>query len=152
MFQPFGQLEDPANYVAGHGLRDAVNVALSLGHPLLVTGEPGTGKTQLAASVAWELNLPEPLVFHTKTTSSAKDLFYRYDSLRHFHDSQFRKEEPSIEAYVSYEALGLAILLSMEPRDGDAFLPESLRGKGPIRSVVLADEIDKAPVICPTIF
>ena len=145
LFRPFGQLDDPAHYVADKGLRDAVNVALSLGHPLLVTGEPGTGKTQLASSVAWELNLPEPLVFHTKTTSTAKDLFYRYDSLRHFHDSQFRKEEPSIEAYLSYEALGLAILLSMEPRGADPFLPESLRGKGPVRSVLLIDEIDKAP-------
>src|ERR1039457_4274902 len=65
LFQPFGQLDDPAHYIADKGLRDAVNVALSLGHPLLVTGEPGTGKTQLAASVAWELNLPAPLVFHT---------------------------------------------------------------------------------------
>ncbi|HKC65871.1 MAG TPA: hypothetical protein VKB86_19665, partial [Pyrinomonadaceae bacterium] len=44
-----------------------------------------------------------------------------------------------------YEALGLAILLSMKPEDADAYLPEALRGKGPARSVVLIDEVDKAP-------
>ena len=43
---------DPAQYIAAPGLRDAVNVALMLGQPLLVTGEPGTGKTQLAWSIA----------------------------------------------------------------------------------------------------
>ncbi|MCP4151230.1 MAG: AAA domain-containing protein [bacterium] len=76
--------DDPANYSASGGLRDAVNVALALGQPLLVTGEPGTGKTQLAASIAHELDLPL-LTFNTKTTSTAGDLFYRYDALRRFH-------------------------------------------------------------------
>jgi len=126
-------------------LRDAVNVALALGQPLLLTGEPGTGKTQLASSLAYELNLPEPLVFNTKTTSAAKDLFYRYDALQHFHDAQFQKGELGVDAYVTYEALGLAILLSMEPSDANRFLPDKLKGKGPTRSVVLIDEVDKAP-------
>src|SRR5215208_6775129 len=62
---------DPTGYLADDGLRDAVNVALALGQPLLVTGEPGTGKTELAASVAYELELPPPLVFSTKSTSTA---------------------------------------------------------------------------------
>ena len=83
-------LDDPAGYIANEGLRDAVNVALTLGQPLLVTGEPGTGKTELAGSIAHELGLAAPLVFNTKSTSTARDLFYRYDSLRHFHDAQFR--------------------------------------------------------------
>ena len=144
-FEKIAELDDPANYVAEKGLRDAVNVSLTLGQPLLVTGEPGTGKTQLAASIAYELELPAPLVFHTKTTSTAKDLFYRYDALAHFHDAQFRKEEPDIENYISYEALGLAILLSMDAAVANPHLPEPLRDKGPIRSVVLIDEIDKAP-------
>lgn len=138
-------LSDPANYLADSGLRDAVNVALTLGQPLLVTGEPGTGKTQLASSVAYELGLPPPLVFHTKTTSTAKDLFYQYDSLRHFHDAQHRKDELPIENYISYEALGLAVLLSLNPAEANAYLPEHMRDKGPLRSVVLIDEIDKAP-------
>jgi MoxR-like ATPase len=144
-FEKIAELDDPAHYIAEKGLIDAVNVALTLGQPLLVTGEPGTGKTQLGASVAYELGLPAPLVFHTKTTSTAKDLFYRYDSLGHFHDAQFSKQELSIEDYITYEALGLAILLSMKPGEANQFLPEHLRDKGPIRSVVLIDEIDKAP-------
>lgn len=144
-FEKIAELDDPANYVAERGLRDAVNVSLALGQPLLVTGEPGTGKTQLAASIAHELELPAPLVFHTKTTSTAKDLFYRYDALAHFHDAQFRKEEPDIENYISYEALGLAILLSMDAEAANPHLPEPLRDRGQIRSVVLIDEIDKAP-------
>lgn len=144
-FEKMVALDDPADYLAGPELSDAVNVALTLGQPLLVTGEPGTGKTQLAGSIAYELGLPPPLLFHTKTTSTAKELFYQYDSLRHFHDAQFRKDELSIENYISYEALGLAILLSLSPEEANPFLPERLRDKGPLRSVVLVDEIDKAP-------
>jgi len=68
-FERIGELDNPAHYLADKGLRDAVNVALVLGQPLLVTGEPGTGKTQLASSVAYEVGLPSPLVFNTKTTS-----------------------------------------------------------------------------------
>jgi MoxR-like ATPase len=143
--EPWTEATDPAGYLADDGLRDAVNVALALGQPLLVTGEPGTGKTGLAGSIAHALDLGAPLVFHTKSSSSARDLFYRYDSLRHFHDAQFRKEAPAIDAYVEYEALGLAILLAMEPAAADPFLPPGLRGQGPTRSVVLIDEIDKAP-------
>jgi MoxR-like ATPase len=145
LYERLATLNDPADYLAGPGLADAVNVALTLGQPFLVTGEPGTGKTELAGSVAYELGLPPPLVFYTKSTSAAKDLFYRYDSLRHFHDAQFRKEELALENYITYEALGLAILLSADPAEANPYLPEHLRDKGPVRSVVLVDEIDKAP-------
>jgi len=144
-FRKTEQFDDPRLYVADRPLRNAVNVALALGQPLLVTGEPGTGKTQLASSVAYELNLPPPLVFNTKTTSTAQDLFYRYDALRHFHDAQFRTGVTRVDSYVTYEALGVAILSSMEPKDADPFLPDNLKTKGPTRSVVLIDEIDKAP-------
>ena len=144
-FEKIKSLDDPAFYLATEGLRDAVNVALTLGQPLLVTGEPGTGKTQLASSIAYELDLRAPLFFQTKTTSTATDLFYRYDALGHFHDAQFRKEASLVEDYIAYEALGLAILLSMNPAEVNQQLPERLRDKGPVRSVVLIDEIDKAP-------
>lgn len=118
-------------YIASPALRNAVNVAIALGQPLLVTGEPGTGKTQLAYSVAYELNLGTPLIFNTKTTSVAIDLFYRYDSIAHFRNAQFRKEgDINIDDFVSYEALGKAILLSQQQAQ---------------RAVVLIDEIDKAP-------
>src|SRR3954469_24669822 len=85
--EPEQWLHDPEGYVAEDGLRDAVNVALALGQPLLVTGEPGTGKTELAGSIAHALDLPSPFVFNVKSSSVARDLFYRYDSLRHFHDA-----------------------------------------------------------------
>lgn len=139
------ELHDPAGYLAERGLRDAVNVSLALGQPLLVTGEPGTGKTQLAASIAHELGLPPPFTFHTKTTSTAKDLFYRYDALQRFHDAQFAGARLSPENYLTYDALGLAILLSLPTGEADGCLPPALAGRGPARSVVLVDEIDKAP-------
>lgn len=145
LFEPMESLDDPAGYIAEPGLSDAVNVALALGQPLLLTGEPGTGKTQLAGSLARELGLQKPLVFNVKTTSTARDLFYRYDSLRHFHDAQFRKEGGiTIEDYIEYEALGLAVLLSLPPIDALP-LPKAFEHRARTRSVVLIDEIDKAP-------
>jgi MoxR-like ATPase len=147
-YEQFPESDSPEGYLADEGLRDAVNVALLLGQPLLVTGDPGTGKTQLAWSVAYELGLGRPLAFNTKTTSTARDLFYRYDALAHFHDARFREGEAAdlpADKYITYEALGLAILLAMPPGEADAFLPDGLKGAGPARSVVLIDEVDKAP-------
>ena len=150
------ELRAPEHYVAGKELSDAVNVALMLGQPLLVAGEPGTGKTQLAWSIAYELLQSTPLVFNTKTTSAARDLFYSYDALRHFRDANLKVESASlrVENYITYEALGLAILLSL-PVDERAAMrvgddaPQDERHAlmlaEPRRSVVLIDEIDKAP-------
>src|SRR5438876_1120623 len=80
------QLMKPQNYLADAGLVDACNIALLLGQPLLLTGEPGTGKTQFAYSLAWQLRLEPLLKFETKSTSTARDLFYTYDALRRFQD------------------------------------------------------------------
>ncbi|MGH7454286.1 MAG: AAA family ATPase [bacterium] len=151
LHEPFIELEKPETYIAELGLRNAINVALALGQPLLLTGEPGTGKTQLAGSVTYELGLPAPLVFNTKTTSTATDLFYQYDALRRFQDAQIKEQadgkriDLDPEKYIIYQALGLAIFLSMPPDKANPYLPDNLRNKGPIRSVVLIDEIDKAP-------
>jgi MoxR-like ATPase len=144
-YEPIKDFDHAKNYIAGKGLRQAVNVALALGQPLLVTGEPGTGKTQLAASIAYELKLPL-LKFYTKTTSTAVDLFYRYDALRRFQDAHMSDKKPlNIDDYIEYQALGQAILLTNQPGEVKDYLPGELLEKMPTRSVVLIDEIDKAP-------
>lgn len=144
-FVPVDSIDDPRHYLAEPGLRDAVNVAVTLGLPLLVTGEPGTGKTQLAWSVAYELGLGRPLVFSAKTTSVASDLFYRYDALGHFRQSRFGSEDLPAMSFVDFEALGIATLLMMDPVEADPYLPAREKGTSPRRAVVLIDEIDKAP-------
>ena len=150
---PLSDIDEPhSTYIADEGLRDAVNVAISLSRPLLVTGEPGTGKTELAFSVAQELELPDPFVFHTKTTSMAKDLFYEYDALQHFQDARTSDDKLNKQEYVQYQALGLAILRAMTIADTSDY-PDDVRqhlipkyiSEKPSRAVVLIDEIDKAP-------
>ena len=123
-------LNDPAKYIPSPSLISAVNVALSLGQPLLLTGEPGTGKTQLAHHVAHFFGLGQPLVFNAQTTSKALDLFYTYDALGHF---QYNQNNPTVlkegeveDRFIRYQALGDAI-------------------RSNSRKVVLIDEIDKAP-------
>ncbi len=118
------------SYLPDPGLEAAVEVAIELGMPLLVTGEPGTGKTQLAYWVAKTLfngKTEDVLRFNTKTTSVAKDLLYRYDAIRHFRDAQ--RSDVNVLNYITFAALGKAILAAGPRR----------------RFIVLIDEIDKAP-------
>ncbi len=135
----------PEGYQADDRLRDAVSVSLHLGQPLLLTGEPGTGKTQLAFSLAWELGLGTPLGFDTKSTSTSRDLFYSYDSLGRFHAAQAGGGTANPIDYLHFNALGLAVLRATPPEsysDLKDALGETAHRK---RSVVLIDEIDKAP-------
>lgn len=131
-FTEDGLLNDPLLYRPSKALQNAVNVALNLGKPLLLTGEPGTGKTQLAWSIASRLGLGQPLVFNTRTTSSAGDLFYRYNAIGHFQHVQQRQGAAALSddeverMFIRYHALGEAILSQK-------------------RKVVLIDEVDKAP-------
>jgi MoxR-like ATPase len=135
----------PEKYMADPGLKDACNVALLLGQPLLLTGDPGTGKTQFAYSLAWELGLDVPLKFEVKSTSVARDLFYTYDALKRFQDIQTKTTGIELLNYINFQALGLAILRTRESREvEDLLLPEALHTRKS-RSVVLIDEIDKAP-------
>jgi len=137
--------DDPAGYLPDPGLVDAVNVALLLGQPLLLTGEPGTGKTQLAYSVAWELGFDPPVKFETKSTSTARDLFYAYDTLGRFHAAQTGEGSQKSLDYLTYNALGIAILRANEETALAPFLPQDFKHGGRRRSVVLIDEVDKAP-------
>jgi len=141
----------PEDYLPDKGLVDAVNVALLLGQPLLLTGQPGAGKTQLAYHLAYQLGLQTPLKFSTKSTSISRDLFYTYDALGRFHAAQVAQLENTIDHrksvdYMTYTALGKAIVLTNPPEKVKAYLPSTFENYSePRRSVVLIDEIDKAP-------
>ena len=167
------RLNDPSGYQPDPGLQDAVQVALRLGLPLLLTGEPGSGKTRLAYWLAWSLSMTPPLKFETKTSSTARDLFYTYDTLGRFHAAQTNQGSQKNQDYITFNALGLAILLANEKNtianllnydektladrfDEWMFVESSSRSKAkptvedaiamtPRRSIVLIDEIDKAP-------
>ena len=131
----------PKDYIAEPGLVNAVNVALLLAKPLLLTGEPGTGKSQLAYSLAWELGFKEPLKFETKSTSTARDLFYTFDTVSRFkamHDQDTR-------VFLTYNALGKAILFANDEVAVSKYLTPQMVHGGKRRSVVLIDEVDKAP-------
>lgn len=149
---------------SGQTLVAAVNVALALRLPLLVSGEPGSGKTQLAYAIAHELGRPTPVKFVTKSTSQSRDLLYTYDAVQHFRASQ-AGAAGEVRDYIDYAGLGIAILAGLplamrrrflsaailEPSDGDADLtPEQrtlrdiLRRDDPTQLVLLIDEIDKA--------
>lgn len=140
---------DPRGYRAGTDLVNAVNVALALQMPLLLTGDPGTGKTQLAYRLAVELEKTEILRFDTKSSSQANDLFYHFDNIRQFGQSQLNatagKPLPQSREFVRIAAMGRAILRTLDPHEVEARLGPELRHQEPASSVVVIDEIDKAP-------
>jgi MoxR-like ATPase len=140
----------PDEYQADENLRDAVNTALLLDQPLLLTGEPGTGKTQLAEKLAHELGL-ELFKFETKSTSVAQDLFYTFDHVGRFREAQSPGHSATAMDplnFIEFGALGRAVIQSLPLAEAQSYFP---RQNPPAwfresqRAVVLIDEIDKAP-------
>ncbi len=151
-----GAITDPAGYLASSDLAAAVNVAATLGMPLLLTGDPGSGKSRLADSIAWELGMGKPLEFVVKSDTQAQDLFYRYDLIGRYNTSrdQGTAEKELAPRFLHLEALGKALLyarggnlarevLGLDETRIKEQLPDY--EQAPRRSVVLIDEIDKAP-------
>lgn len=146
----------PKDYVLPDGLQYALEGAIALQRPLLLTGEPGTGKTTLAAWAAWFLHqkyqkqgidfAPEHLHFSTKTTSQAQDLFYTYDALSHFQAANLGGSKgANVGDFIDLQALGMAIALSNPTATNVSQLVRTELPKKPRGTVVLIDEIDKAP-------
>jgi MoxR-like ATPase len=117
-------------YVADPGLLASVNAAMRLERPLLVKGEPGTGKTLLASAIAESLGMPL-VTWHVKSTSKAVDGLYTYDVVQRLNDSRFGDGSVSdIGAYIKMGPVGRAF-------EGDE------------RCVLLIDEIDKGDIEFP---
>lgn len=117
-------------YIASPELMDIVNVAVSLQRPLLIRGEPGTGKTLLAQAVAQSLGL-ELIRWHVKSTTKAQEGLYTYDTVQRLHDSRFGDGDvDDLERYIKLGPLGQAF-------------------DSPKRCVLLIDEVDKADIEFP---
>src|SRR4026207_1295080 len=130
MSDAFDQFQGTSSYIASEELRHAVNVAVALARPLLVRGEPGTGKTLLAENLASALGMPL-IRWHVKSTTKARDGLYVYDTVARLHDSRFGDGDvKDIARYIKPGPLGEALA-------------------APARVVLLIDEIDKADLEFP---
>ena len=136
--EPAAQLFQPPE-----GLVDAVNAALCLRRPLLITGPPGSGKSTVIEQVAAELSLGQVLRWHITSRSTLADALYRYDALGRIHAQRLQQElaqrhperaadiDDDISMFVHLGPLGTALLPSPRPR------------------ALLIDEIDKADLDLP---
>ena len=127
---PASGFSSTRDYIATEDLKTAVNAAIQLQRPLLIKGEPGTGKTQLAIEIANALNKPL-LEWHIKSTTKAQQGLYEYDAVNRLRDSQLGDER--VQEISNYIVRG---------KIWDAFdLPE--------QPILLIDEIDKADIEFP---
>ncbi|HQC81974.1 MAG TPA: MoxR family ATPase [Bacillota bacterium] len=130
MDQKFNCFTGSDEYVAAPELMYAVNVSIALEKPLLIKGEPGTGKTMLAEAIADSLG-KELITWSIKSTTKAKDGLYVYDTVQRLYDSQFHEGDVSdIKKYIHLGKLGEAFTAEEQP-------------------VLLIDEIDKADLEFP---
>jgi MoxR-like ATPase len=126
----FDKFQGSADYVASPDLRNAVTVAIALQRPLLVRGEPGTGKTLLAHSIARGLG-KRLIVWNIKSTTKAQEGLYVYDTVQRLNDSRFGTGDVSdIKRYIKLGKLG------------ESFISEE-------QVVLLIDEVDKADLEFP---
>ncbi|HMQ95558.1 MoxR family ATPase, partial [Amaricoccus sp.] len=127
------RFEGTADYIATPDLAIAVNAAITLERPLLVKGEPGTGKTELARQVAASLGLPL-MEWHVKSTTRAAQGLYEYDAVSRLRDSQLGDERVhDVANYIrrgplwrAFEAEGRVVLLIDEIDKADIEFPNDL--------------------------
>jgi MoxR-like ATPase len=118
------------DYVVTDDLKNAVNIAIALEKPLLIKGEPGTGKTVLAKAIANTLG-KRLIIWNIKSTTKAQDGLYVYDTVQRLYDSQFGEGDVSdIKQYIKFGQLGQALSADEQ-------------------AVLLIDEIDKADLEFP---
>jgi MoxR-like ATPase len=118
------------DYIVSKPLMEIVNVAIALGKPLVIKGEPGTGKTLLAHSIARALD-KHLLIWNIKSTTKARDGLYVYDTVKRLNDARFKDKDISdIRQYIKLGKLGQAF-------------------RADEKLVLLIDEIDKADVEFP---
>ena len=102
------KFEGSSKYIAGEELLNSVNVAMALQKPLLIKGEPGTGKTMLAEAIAESLGM-ELIIWSIKSTTKAQDGLYLYDTVQRLYDSQFGEGNVGdIKQYIRLGKLGEA--------------------------------------------
>ena len=122
--------QSTSTYIASDELEQVVNASIALQKPLLIRGEPGTGKTLLAEAIAERLGAPL-ITWHVKSTTRAQEGLYTYDTVQRLHDSRFGDGDvDDLERYIKLGPLG------------QAFSSEA-------RSVLLIDEVDKADMEFP---
>lgn len=124
------EFQSTNDYVASEELMTSVNIAMALQKPLLIKGEPGTGKTELARAVAQALG-KELIIWNIKSTTKAQDGLYIYDTIQRLYDGQFG--EKGVDDIAQYIKLG---------KLGEAFDRDE-------QVVLLIDEIDKADLEFP---
>mgnify|MGYP001558537230 CR=1 FL=1 len=126
----FQQFQGTESYLTDRALEAAVNCAIALQRPLLIKGEPGTGKTLLAEAISKALGLPL-IAWSVKSTTRAQDGLYIYDTVQRLYDARFGEgDTKDIQRYIKLGPLGQAFA-------------------APDRVVLLIDEVDKADLEFP---